>query len=65
MQPGMHPHQPLQPHQVIRRLHHVFAVMQGQFILARREFGNQRFGLDAGGLGPGVDVVEQGQHPCR
>ena len=62
---GMHPHDALQPHQVVCGLHHVLAVMQGQFVLARREFRDQRLGPDARQFRPGVDVAEQRQHPVQ
>ena len=65
MQACVHPHQALQPHQVIGRLHDVLAVVQGQLILARREFGDQRLRLDPRRLGAGVDVIEQGQHAVQ
>ena len=65
MQTGVHPHQTLQPEQIVRRLHHILAVVQGQFVLTRRKFGNQRLGLNARRLGPCIDVVEQRQHPVQ
>jgi hypothetical protein len=39
--------------------------MQGQFVLTRRKFGNQGFSLDPRSLGPGIDVIEEGQHAVQ
>ncbi len=62
---GLQPNDPLQPHQIIGGLHHIGAVMQGQFILARCIFRNHGFRLDPGLVGSGVDVAEQRQHPVQ
>ena len=62
---GVHPHDAFQAHQVIRRFHHIVAVMQRHFILAWGKFGNQGFGLDPDQLCRFVDIVEQRQHPVQ
>ena len=62
---GVHANDTLQAHQIIRRFHHIVAVVQGHFILAGGEFGNQGFGLDPDQLCRFVDIVEQGQHPVQ
>ena len=65
MAAGLHAHQTLQQDQVVGRLQNILAVVQRQFVLARRIFGDQRLDWDALRLGAGIDVGKQRFHAVQ
>ena len=60
--PRLRTHDPLQQHQIVGGLHHVLAVVQRQFVLARRILGNNGLGRNVLQAAGGIDVGDQRLH---
>ena len=57
--------QPLQHQEIVGRLHHVFAVVQRQLVLAGRIFRDDCLGRNALKASRGIDVGEKRLHPVQ
>ena len=59
------PHDPFEAHNIIRCLHHIFAVMQCEFILTRCIFGNHGLCLDPCLFSARVNIRKKRQHTVQ
>ena len=61
----LRPHDPLQPHPIVSRLHHIGAIVQRQLILPGGVFRDHGFRFDPRLFRACIDVREQRQHPVQ